>query len=1045
MRAARSVLSAFLSMALVVGMVPDCAYAKVAAQALHLGTSQASPSGAGDAQQASQDDGASSGEPAPADTGEAGDVAASGEVADGNAELQSVAPEEGFSYQQASGGVEVTGYAGDATELSIPEELGGSKVVGIANSALSGHASLRSVALPPSLERVGAGAFRGCSSLAGVDLPASVSFVDNDAFDGCSSLSSVTLPEGLRGLGSRVFSGCPLASVTVPASLESTGGWFRGDGPFAGSGLSSARLAEGSVRVATGLFGGCGRLASVEVPGTVTSVGDRAFQGCTSLASVELPASVTSIADTAFEGCDALTLSCPRGSFAYSWAMEHGLGVSASDGTHALLDPAACSYSARRLDDGLVELTVRWGLAEPSADVSVGAVTLGVPASTDVREVRVDGAAADWSLSGRKLYVPTGAPSGSVEVLCEVPAGEASSPSYASVALRSGGAPASEVVGSVADLSSPLSISVPEVTASGTFSVRGNAPAGSRVELRVGGVPAGSATASASGAYEAEVSVSSPVEGWEYAVSASCGGSSARGTVLFDPAAAGVTSFVMRYDGGDHDLLGGDPASYTFLLSSYHGEHPFRFEVAFDVPPERIEVARVVSVKGTERKCMDLAWDGSAGLWVAEGWFDPSDHDYVPGSLSVSYQVRPREVADALPAPGAAPAPTAARPAGWEDVTVTPERLPDGSMCYTYHSPTLFGDGDGPATITVTRREAEEARQAGAPATAEEAIEQGYEPVGRTYLPLARGKVIGSPGMVGGPYKTSDGSSCYMRAIDGPGGVTNVDLVMFGAGTGLQTWEKYCASKEYMDAVKEVFGRLESPGRTVGVVSVISSIVSFGVQRVRYDHIRDVIGHMDLSDEERASLNQRMDLAEALGAVNVGLSIACVAVAPELGVVLGVFGLVNSFAIGWIDRSIICDLLWYERRGSGSAARIDPSGSIRDADTGAPILGARVTLWYRPFEGAEPEPWDASSCGQGNPLVTDARGSFAWEVPEGWYQVRVEVEGYRPAQSGWLYVPSAAAEGVMVPMARLSPSAAPGSPERVLAPSGPPAALGKAA
>ena len=116
---------------------------------------------------------------------------------------------------------------------------------------------------------MGAGAFRGCSSLASVDLPPSVSFVDNDAFDGCSSLSSVTLPEGLRGLGRSVFRGCLLASVTVPASLESTSGWFRGDGPFAGSGLSSARLAEGSVRVATGLFGGCGRLASVEVPGAV--------------------------------------------------------------------------------------------------------------------------------------------------------------------------------------------------------------------------------------------------------------------------------------------------------------------------------------------------------------------------------------------------------------------------------------------------------------------------------------------------------------------------------------------------------------------------------------------------------------------------------------------------------------------------------------------------------------------------------------------------------------------------------------------------------
>ena len=219
MRVARAALSAFLSMALVVGMVPDCAYAKVAAQALHLGTSQASPSGAGDAQQASPDDGASSGEPAPADTGE---------VADGDAGLQSAAPEEGFSYWQASGGVEVTGYAGDATELSIPEELGGSKVVGIANSALSGHTSLRSIEVPGSVGTLGAHSFDGCSSL---------------------------------------------ASVRFPASLESTGGempWF--PGPFEDSGLSSAKLAPGSTRVAPGAFRGCDRLASVEVPGTDASM-----------------------------------------------------------------------------------------------------------------------------------------------------------------------------------------------------------------------------------------------------------------------------------------------------------------------------------------------------------------------------------------------------------------------------------------------------------------------------------------------------------------------------------------------------------------------------------------------------------------------------------------------------------------------------------------------------------------------------------------------------------------------------------------------------
>ena len=168
MKVARAALSAFLSMALVVGMVPDCAYAKVAAQALRLGASQeAQQGGAGDAPGEARDGGAET--PAP-------DASAPGEAATGDgpaddAGLQSTVPEEGLSYRQVPGGVEATGYAGDATELSIPEELGGSKVVGIANSALSGHASLRSVALPPSLGRVGTGAFRGCSSLASVDLP----------------------------------------------------------------------------------------------------------------------------------------------------------------------------------------------------------------------------------------------------------------------------------------------------------------------------------------------------------------------------------------------------------------------------------------------------------------------------------------------------------------------------------------------------------------------------------------------------------------------------------------------------------------------------------------------------------------------------------------------------------------------------------------------------------------------------------------------------------------------------------------------------------
>ena len=69
--------------------------------------------------------------------------------------------------------------------------------------------------------------------------------------------------------------------------------------------------------------------------------------------------------------------------------------------------------------------------------------------------------------------------------------------------------------------------------------------------------------------------------------------------------------------------------------------------------------------------------------------------------------------------------------------------------------------------------------------------------------------------------------------------------------------------------------------------------------------------------------------------------------------------------------------------------------------------------------------------------MTDAQGSFSWEVPEGWYQVRVEAEGYRPASGGWFYVPSAAELDVPVVMEPASLSAgAGGVPPRAATRSG---------
>ena len=48
-------------------------------------------------------------------------------------------------------------------------------------------------------------------------------------------------------------------------------------------------------------------LTSISIPGSVTSIGERALAFCTGLTSVTIPNSVTSIEDNAFRGCTGLT------------------------------------------------------------------------------------------------------------------------------------------------------------------------------------------------------------------------------------------------------------------------------------------------------------------------------------------------------------------------------------------------------------------------------------------------------------------------------------------------------------------------------------------------------------------------------------------------------------------------------------------------------------------------------------------------------------------------------------------------------------------
>ena len=108
---------------------------------------------------------------------------------------------------------------------------------------------------------------------------------------------------GLTEIPSKAFKECRyLTGVNIPSSVTSIGEYAFSDSP-----LSSVTIPDSVTSIGEYAFSRCERLTSVTIPESVTSIGDNVFDYCSRLTSVNIPSSVTFISDCAFSNCYSLT------------------------------------------------------------------------------------------------------------------------------------------------------------------------------------------------------------------------------------------------------------------------------------------------------------------------------------------------------------------------------------------------------------------------------------------------------------------------------------------------------------------------------------------------------------------------------------------------------------------------------------------------------------------------------------------------------------------------------------------------------------------
>ncbi|MBQ8860483.1 MAG: leucine-rich repeat domain-containing protein [Ruminococcus sp.] len=257
----------------------------------------------------------------------------------------------GFTYEVLPDDtVEITGYLGSQSEITIPDAIDGHSVSSIKAYAFTNIYDIAEITVPDSVKKIGVNAFYGTkwydnqkdgvvyagkvlykykgkmpsntnitikdgtvsitekafenySSLKAVSMPSSLKSIGAEAFYCCSSLTSVVIPDSVVEVCDGAFNGCQsLEKATLSQTLR-----FIGEYAFSGTALKELAIPKSVVNMGANAFSSCLNLKKADIKGKLKKIPNSAFSGCSALSSLTLPDTVEHIGKWAFQNCSALS------------------------------------------------------------------------------------------------------------------------------------------------------------------------------------------------------------------------------------------------------------------------------------------------------------------------------------------------------------------------------------------------------------------------------------------------------------------------------------------------------------------------------------------------------------------------------------------------------------------------------------------------------------------------------------------------------------------------------------------------------------------